>query len=172
MTPIAIQLHPPVRYSSDADAHADRPAPAQLLGPEDRWVRGVVSGESHVNVLVQCSDISMAAGFDEVSSLCANTPQVCLLPGDLHLPTDPPQQLIVGDVSTLTFPQQLAFFDWLDRFADVVQVVSLASTPLWPLVQQGRFFEDLFYRLNVVTLMAGPQPTRPCPPWESAAHVS
>jgi hypothetical protein len=162
MMPTVIQFHTPVRYYPNADAHPDHTAPAFLSEPEDRWVRGVVSSESHVNVLVQCSGISMASGFEEMSMLCASTPLVCPLPGDLRLPDHPPRHLMIGDVSTLTFPQQLEFFDWLDRFADVVQVVSLTSTPLWPLVEQGRFFEDLFYRLNVVTVIAGPSPIRPC----------
>jgi DNA-binding NtrC family response regulator len=35
-----------------------------------------------------------------------------------------------------------------------VQIVSITSEPLWPLVEQGRFLEGLFYRLNVVTLEA------------------
>jgi DNA-binding NtrC family response regulator len=36
-----------------------------------------------------------------------------------------------------------------------VQVVSVTSKAIWPLVEQGCFLEGLFYRLNVVTLEAG-----------------
>jgi hypothetical protein len=115
-----------------------------------------VSGDPHLNVLVQCSGGSLAAGFEEMAELCAGTPYVCLLPGDLHLPDTAPGLLMVGDISTLTLRQQIDFYDWLDRFADSVQVVSLTSVPLWPLVEQGRFLEGLFYRLNVVSLTAGP----------------
>ena len=111
-----------------------------------------------MNVLVQCSGISVAAGFDEMSKVCGSAPYVCVLPGDLHLPTHAPRHLMVGDVSALTLPQQLALYDWLHRFHNSVQVVSLASVPLWPLVEQGRFLEGLFYRLNVVTLAAHAQP--------------
>ena len=35
-----------------------------------------------------------------------------------------------------------------------VQIVSITSQPIWPLVEAGRFLEGLFYRLNVVTLEA------------------
>jgi DNA-binding NtrC family response regulator len=98
----------------------------------------------------------MSSGFDEMADLCAGTPYVCLLPGELHLPTPAPGHLLIGDISTLTLRQQVDFYDWLDRYGDAVQVVSLTSAPLWPLVERGRFFEGLFYRLNVVSLTAGP----------------
>ena len=64
--------------------------------------------------------------------------------------------MLIGDVSTLTLPQQIDFYDWLDRFGESVQVISVTSAPLWPMVQRGRFLEGLFYRLNVVSLTAGP----------------
>jgi hypothetical protein len=115
-----------------------------------------VSGDPHLNVLVQCADMSMASGFDEMTELCAGTPYVCELPGDLRLPDTSPGHLMLGDIATLTLRQQIDFYDWLDRFGPAVQVVSLTSVPLWPLVEQGRFFEGLFYRLNVVSLTAGP----------------
>ena len=169
MMPIVIQLQAPVRCFPAADIPVDTTAntPCQFpstrnyralaLSTEDRWLRGVVSGDPHLNVLVQCSEISMASGFKEMETLCARTPHVCLLPGELNLPYNPPAHLIVGDVSALTLGQQVAFYDWLDRFGESVQIVSLTSVPLWPLVEQGRFFEGLFYRLNVVSLTAGPQ---------------
>jgi hypothetical protein len=168
MMPIVIQLQAPVRYFPAAEIPVDTtPTPrdypalpshhALLLNAEDRWLRGLVSGDPHLNVLVQCSEISMASGFKEMEALCARPPYVCQLPGDLLLPDDAPEHLIVGDISTLTLLQQIALYDWLDRFGESVQVVSLTSVPLWPLVEQGRFVEGLFYRLNVVTLTAGPQ---------------
>ena len=64
--------------------------------------------------------------------------------------------LLIGDVSTLMLEQQLDFYDWLDRFGESAQVVSVTSVPLWPIVERGRFLEGLFYRLNVVSLTAGP----------------
>ena len=116
-----------------------------------------MSGDPHLNVLVQCADMSMASGFDEMTGLCAGTPYVCELPGDLRLPDTSPGHLMLGDIATLTLRQQIDLYDWLDRFGHAVQVVSLTSVPLWPLVAQGRFFEGLFYRLNVVSLTAGPR---------------
>ena len=166
MRPIVIQLQAPARSSFrtelPAGGMADTPDglrgtlqhPVFQFSAADSWLQRVVSGHSRVNVLVQCSGISVASGFAEMSKVCASAPCVCVLPGDLHLPNSAPRHLMVGDVSALTLPQQLALYDWLHRFRSAVQVVSLTSVPLWPLVEEGRFLEGLFYRLNVVTLAA------------------
>ena len=44
--------------------------------------------------------------------------------------------------------------DWIAEGCGDAQIVSIATTPLWPLVQNGDFLEGLFYRLNVVRLEA------------------
>ena len=50
--------------------------------------------------------------------------------------------------------QQIELHDWLNVSRGAVQVVTVTSQPIWPLVEEGRFLEGLFYRLNVVTLEA------------------
>ena len=167
MMPIVIQLQSSVRCISDSEVVAEGVEksgediggrtihPARLLRPEDSWLRGVVFRDPHLNVLVQCSSVSVASAFDEIRQLCSRPLCVCALPGLLHLPEDEPASLLIGDVSTLTLLQQIELYDWLGRFSAVAQVISVTSVPLWPLVKQGRFFEGLFYRLNVVSLTAG-----------------
>jgi hypothetical protein len=157
MMPIVIQLQTPVRYFPPDAPHGilERPSlPSLLSRAEDRWLRGVVSGDPHVNVLVECLEMSVASGMREMVGLCALPPHICVLPGELELPDCAGGHVLIGDISTLTLRQQIDFYDWLDRFGDSAQVVSLTSVPLWPLVAQGRFFEGLFYRLNVVSLQA------------------
>ena len=173
MMPIAIQLQAPVRYFSDVDpladgAHtrsasfADRPIdPPCLLRAEDRWLRSVVSGRSAPQRARAVRGHFDGVGVRRRCQGSAPAPLCLRASRRSAFSRHPPGQLMVGDVSTLTFPQQIDLFDWLDRFADVVQVVSLTSVPLWPLVEQGRFFEGLFYRLNVVTLTAGPHGRSP-----------
>jgi hypothetical protein len=169
MMPISIQLQAPVRCMSEdsflaggaGETLRDRVTaatvhPPHMLQAEDAWLRAVVSQDPHLNVLVQCSDISIASTLLEMAELCARTPWICTLPGGLHLPELDPAPLLIGDVSTLTIPQQIDFYDWMDRFSESVQVVSVTSVPLWPMVESGRFLEGLFYRLNVVSLTAGP----------------
>ena len=70
---------------------------------EDPWLRGVVSGDPHVNVLVQCSDMPMASGFDEMTELCArHTLRSACCRAILHLPDTHLGTCMMGDVSTLT----------------------------------------------------------------------
>jgi hypothetical protein len=169
MMPISIQLQAPVRCMSEdsflaggaGETLRDRVTATSMLLPhllraEDAWLRGVVSGDPHVNVLVQCSDVPIASTFLEMAELCSRTPWLCPLPGALQLPESEHGPVLIGDVSTLTLPQQIDFYDWLDRFGESVQVISVTSASLWPMVQRGRFLEGLFYRLNVVSLTAGP----------------
>jgi DNA-binding NtrC family response regulator len=55
----------------------------------------------------------------------------------------------------MTLPQQIELYDWLNAGRGAVQMVSVTSKSIWPLVEEGRFLEGLFYRLNVITLEAG-----------------
>ena len=84
---------------------------------------------------------------------CAQPVHCCQLPGYLDLPLAGNGTLVLTNAWALTLDQQIELYDWLDT-RRAVQVVSVTSKPLWPLVEQGRFLEGLFYRLNVVTLEA------------------
>ena len=165
MMPTVIQLQAPVRCFPDGNFLADGPLGGlqdgtvdspRLLRAEDAWLRAVVAEDPHLNVLVQCSNISIASAFEEMAELCTRTPCIRALPGWLHLPENADAPLLIGDVSTLMLEQQIDFYDWLDRFGGLVQVISVTSVPLWPMVRRGRFLEGLFYRLNVVSMTAGP----------------
>lgn len=164
MMPMVIQLQAPVRCISKSGEGAGMGGSyhggpdnivlhPHMLRAEDNWLRGVVSRDRHLNVLVQCSESLLATAIDEISELSWKTPWICTLPGELVLPDTTDRPILLGDVSTLTLRQQIDLFDWLDRFGDA-QVFSVTSMPLWPLVERGRFLEGLFYRLNVVTLTA------------------
>jgi DNA-binding NtrC family response regulator len=45
-------------------------------------------------------------------------------------------------------------FDWITVRGRDTQVISVTSTPLFPLVENGQFLESLFHRLNVVHFLA------------------
>ncbi len=58
--------------------------------------------------------------------------------------------LILHDVGSLTYDNQLHLLKWLEQAAGRTQVVSTASAPLLPAVKAGTFPENLYYRLNTV----------------------
>ena len=60
--------------------------------------------------------------------------------------------VVLRDIDELDAGAQSELFQWLEAHDGRVQVVSVAPTPLFPLVAGGEFSEALFYRLNVVTM--------------------
>ena len=65
---------------------------------------------------------------------------------------DRPATLVVRSISALDHDQQRSLCDWLDAPGDRVQVISITSEPLYPLVSSGAFLATLYYRLNVLLL--------------------
>jgi len=72
-----------------------------------------------------------------------------------HLPAPVFRTLIVRDVDGLAAAQQANLALLLRRSAVELQIVSIARQPLFPLVTQGLFLDELYYRLNVVVLEPG-----------------
>jgi sigma-54 interacting transcriptional regulator len=70
---------------------------------------------------------------------------------------DPPQApkgaLIIWNVEALDLEQQQCLLAWMDERAADLQIVSIAESPLFPLVRRKMFLEDLYYRLNMVSVM-------------------
>ena len=60
--------------------------------------------------------------------------------------------LILRNIEALDQEHQAAMLRWLDEAHDETQLVSVASSPVYPHVEAGTFLEGLYYRLNVVTL--------------------
>ena len=65
--------------------------------------------------------------------------------------------LVLEDVAGLPADRQEALLRWLGE-AGPVQVVSTDGSPLFPLVEAGRFRDDLYYHLNTVLLDLRPKP--------------
>ena len=105
-------------------------------------------------LLVNCNGRPAQAVVTSMLSWCAAPIHLIRLPGELDLPLARHGTLVVADAAALTLAQQIELHDWLNAGRGPVQVVSITSRPIWPLVEQGRFLEGLFYRLNVITLDA------------------
>jgi hypothetical protein len=58
--------------------------------------------------------------------------------------------LILRDTATLNADEQRTLLHWLDNAGAQVQVIAAASSPLFPLVLEGRFLHSLYYRLNIL----------------------
>jgi hypothetical protein len=59
---------------------------------------------------------------------------------------------ILDDITALGFDDQIRLLDWLGASDGRVQVVSVASRSVAPLIETGTFLSMLYYRLNVVCL--------------------
>jgi transcriptional regulator of acetoin/glycerol metabolism len=57
------------------------------------------------------------------------------------------QIVVVPDAQDLTDAQQQQLLAWMERHP-AVQVISVASRPLYPMVEDGSFRATLYYRLN------------------------
>ena len=60
--------------------------------------------------------------------------------------------LVLHEVGALGPQDQAALLQWMGGAGCGVQIVSLASSNVFPLVQQGAFLEALYYRLNYVVI--------------------
>ena len=106
------------------------------------------------NMLVVCSDTDVRAACERVRDLFEPPFSVCLLPGPLDLPASGRGTLFLHDIAALTLPQQITLYDWLSTRGREVQMVSMTGSQMLPLVEAGRFLEDLFYRLNTISTVA------------------
>jgi hypothetical protein len=110
--------------------------------------------EIRPNLLVTCGDVEIEAITTHLMTFCAPPFHVCGLPGTLQLPPAARGTLFLEGVRGLSLRQQIVLNDWIGAGRGEVQIVSMTTTPLWPLVEHGEFLEGLFFRLNVVCLEA------------------
>jgi transcriptional regulator of aromatic amino acid metabolism len=125
---------------------------------DEQVVRSLTRSDRRPALLVRCGGTDLDAVLAALITWCTAPVHVCRLPGDLIFPQASGGTLVLSDVSALTLPQQIDLYDWLQIARNGVQLVSVTSEPLWPLVLQGRFLEGLFYRLNIVTVDAAHAP--------------
>ena len=122
----------------------------------EAWLRSLMSRDPCPNVLVQSPVMPVAAVAAELAAFCGHL-QVCRVPGTLSLPEPSDRSLrrtfLIGDVAWLTPQQQFTLWDWMNNRDRRIQVVSITSVPLLPLVEDGRFFDSLFYQLNMICVI-------------------
>jgi hypothetical protein len=121
---------------------------------EAEWLPSLISQPPRPNLLVVCNSVGLEAVVTQLMRRCTGLLQSCRLPGALHLPAHKIDALVIRDAAAMTLAQQIKLFDWMTRAGLGAQVISVTSRPLLPLVEDGRFLEGLFYRLNVVSIAA------------------
>lgn len=129
----------------------------------DSVLLGWLTARGHrPNVLIECTPAAAETAMRHLMTWCALPFRYCSLPGTLELPTPARGTLLLKDVGQLTLSQQVVLYDWLTIHHGQMQVISLATRPLAPLVEEGEFLEGLLYRLNVIRI-DGATGTRPAP---------
>lgn len=143
----------------------------EFNGLSDAVLLGWLTANGHrPNVLIECRPTTVDTAMRHLMTWCSLPFRFCALPGALELPNPARGTLLLKDVAALTLSQQVVLYDWLTMVHGQVQVISLTTTPLQGLVEDGQFLEGLLYRLNVIRI-DGAAGTRPAPldTWQQAA---
>ena len=130
---------------------------------ETEWRRFLTSERLRPNLLIVCAGEEIQAVVTRVMGLCRRPVHPRKLPAELSLSEEMTGTLLLWDVAQLTRGQQRTLHDWItDRPRDA-QVISITTAPLLPLVEDGQFLDALFYRINIVSLVARIGHGRPDP---------
>jgi hypothetical protein len=118
-------------------------------------MRCLAGDARRANLLAQCATAGEADAFvDRLAPWCQGPFYTCTLPGPLSLPKELTGTLLLKDVAALSVEQQLDVYDWMSERQPALQVVSVTTAPLAPLVDAGLFLQALFYRLNIIQVNA------------------
>jgi hypothetical protein len=119
---------------------------------EADWLAALIADQGP-NLLVQTTEAGLRSVVAQMIGLCNRDVHTCQIPGPMNLPTAA-GRIVLADVARLTRDQQIQLFDWIGAESANHQLISVTSAPLLTAVEQGRFLEGLFYRMNVITFSA------------------
>jgi Sigma-54 interaction domain len=115
----------------------------------------MLSSRNHrPNLMIVSEHASLESVVQQLTDVCEAPIWVSRFPGTLDLPTNIKGTLVLGDVDQLMIGQQIRLSVWLARKGSDVQVVSVTRAPMTQLIEEGRFLEGLFFRLNTVVIHA------------------
>jgi hypothetical protein len=106
---------------------------------------------SRANLLLVGSESATRATLTAIKPYLVRPHWRCKAKNGLSLPLQKGTLILYG-VAALGSEQQALFFRWLEEAPERIQVVSVTDTPIFPLVEQGTFLADLYYRLNVMQI--------------------
>jgi hypothetical protein len=117
-------------------------------------LRSLAAAKRRPNLLIMCDGALPDAVIDPLQELCAPPFHRIALPGPLDLPAFGPGTLLLDDVSGLTLAQQGVLHDWLNDGRNGLQIVSVTKGPARSFVPNEHFLASLFYRLNIIRVIA------------------
>jgi hypothetical protein len=103
---------------------------------------------AHPNVLIVGSEQTQEAAVHALAPYLRQP--VTMLPSASELLLPSGGSVILRTIGNLTLQGQEELFSWLEGRGRNTQVVSLSPVKLFPLVIEGRFLEDLYYRINIL----------------------
>ena len=106
---------------------------------------------TQVNTLLIASAFAADQLIDHAKSFLPVPIHECDCAEGLSLPAHA-STVILRHIDALTPEDQSALLGWLVR-PERVQLLSVCERPLFPLVQRARFLEQLFYKLNIITIV-------------------
>jgi hypothetical protein len=109
------------------------------------------------NLLIEAYSGSIDSVTEHVLAACRQPVLPSIFPGRLDLPVTRHGTVVLHNVHAMSIPQQIVLNDWIDEGRGGAQIVSISTTSVWQLVQNGDFLEGLFYRLSVIRLDATAQ---------------
>lgn len=142
--------------------HGEGPSTVSRVVPfpvADQWRAASVAqrsfaelGRPRVNVLFIGADEAISGMLASTLELAA--PLATWRPGEpMHLPENASvRTLFIRDVGEMSGAEQIRLLEWLARVVGRTQVICTSRFPLIPLVEDGRFINTLYYRLNTVCL--------------------
>jgi len=108
--------------------------------------------ESGANVLLIGHDPDVTAAAAYVAGSAASAAVAMRTAAGLRLPREASQDgvVIARDVEGLQPDEQQELLHWLTLASGETRLISTASPSLWPMVRDGAFSPELYYRLNTV----------------------
>jgi DNA-binding NtrC family response regulator len=106
------------------------------------------------NLMIVNEGASLGSVLEQLSGVCETPLTICRFPGHLDIEPAVRGTVVLGNIEHMTLGQQLQLFDWLSRKDSETQVVSVTRAPMTDLIEDGRFLEGLYFRLNTVVIRA------------------
>jgi len=122
-------------------------------------VRDLVGRHPKPNFLVLGGDVSVVRVALTLAEQIPMVVPVHVSEVPLALPRKSERACLLWDVAAMSLSQQHHLLRWMTECNDCVQVVSVASQPLWPLVVRGGFLDSLYYMLNTIVVQAAEDET-------------